>query len=162
MQVYGNASRAGVGCAGLDVPLDPPVLTAQMVAERLERQAQRQAAAEEAGLAAKPKRRRPRSETFSIASVSPVPARVVAAPTPTPPPAPAVVDVIEDQVPAGPVPCEASFCKQLVTPEFVARTGQRIHPPCRARQQAGAATEGTTGRSPRRSRELVGAGRRAS
>lgn len=160
MQVYGNASRAGIGGDGLGLPLDPPVLTAQMVAERLERQAQRQAAAEDAAaLVARPKRRRPRTETFSVASVSAVPARVVAAPAPLPLPVPAVVDVIEDLVPARPVPCEAPDCSQVVTPEFVARTGQRIHPPCRARQQAAASTRSTTAH---RTRELVGAGRRAS
>jgi hypothetical protein len=166
-RIYGNAERAGIGGAGLDVPLDPRLVSAQLAAARLAAQAERQAAAEDAAAAVAKPKRRPRSsdatKTFSVASMSPVPARVAAAPAlPTPPPVPAVVDVIEDLVPAGPVPCKAPDCSEPVTPEFLARTGQQIHPPCLARQQAGASTNSTTGARPRRTRELVAAGRSPS
>lgn len=167
MRAYGNVAHTKtsdrwvevpVSGYGIEVPIDPPPVSAQVAAARLVWQAERQAAAEAAAaLVAKPKRRRPRSETFSLASVSPVPPRVAAAPTPPPTPVPAVVDVIEDLAPAGPVLCQGG-CGLTVTPEFIALTGQRIHPPCRARQQAPASTGSTAPRT----RELVDAARRAS
>jgi hypothetical protein len=171
MRAYGNVAHTEtsdrwvevpVGGYGIEVPIDPRPVSAQVAAARLARQAERQAAAEAAAAAVAKPQRRPRSrETFSAASMSPVPgpARLVAAPAPPPPPAPAVVDVVEDLAVDGPVPCEATDCSAMVTAEFVRRTGQRIHPPCQARQQAAASTGSTTAHRPR---ELVGSLGRAS
>jgi hypothetical protein len=163
VRIYGNADRGGIGGVGVEVPIDPPAVSAQVAAARLALQVRRQEAAEDAAAAARPKRRSRTAPTvsaegFTVASMSPVPARVVSAPaTPPPPPAaPAVVDAIEDLVPAGPVPCEAPDCRSLVSAEFVAKTGQRIHPPCRTRLQAAASS------TSRRAGELAATGGRSS
>jgi hypothetical protein len=153
MRVYGNASRAGVGGEGVEVPIEPLLLSEQLVVARRERQAAAIAAAESRqappATAAKSRAARRRQGGFvpggpavpvahrPPASFAPVaPARTAGAVPPVPPPAAPVVEVIEVLVPSGPVACEAPGCSQKVTPEFVARTGERIHPPCRKRMDA--------------------------
>lgn len=157
---YGMCGRAGVGGEGIEVPLDPMPVIARQVAARLERQA----AALAAGPAARRRRRPGPAATFtpqaqlaldSTPEPEPEPVVVVAAAVPPPVPEGAgdgdVVEAIEDLVPAGPVACERPGCTQLVMPEYVARTGSRLHGPCRTLLQA-AETPGPV---------LVGAGARS-
>lgn len=126
MRVYGSASRAGVGYVGIDVPLEPPALSARQVAQRAARQGELLAAGEAAVAAARQAKRSRAGRPRPLVSMSAV------APPPSVPPVAEVVAEIEDLVPDGPVRCEGG-CGLLVTVAFIVRTGARIHPPCRAR-----------------------------
>src|SRR2546423_224940 len=125
-RVYGNASRAGViGLEGIEVPIEPLMVSNQLEAARRERQAAAIAAAASpparAGTDRAAAGRRQGGHVPAGPSVpvdQSVPALVAPAETAVArtavaaPPAPAVpvLEVIEDLAPAGPVPCQASDC----------------------------------------------------
>jgi len=105
-------------------------------------------------------------QTILNPQTSPVPAPPPSAPAPEPVVAEGAVEEaapaeeaapVEEAaawVPAEPVLCAAPGCTQLVTVEFIRRTGQRIHPPCLARLS----TATTSTSVPEPGRQLAGAG----
>lgn len=125
--VLGNASRAITGGAGLDVPLEPPVLSAQQSEARRQRQIAAIEAAETAAARVAEKqprlRRRRRNDALSV------PASV---PRPTPAPEPQVLT--EPALPVEPVTVRLPEAESETTPEPEAMPGFEIDAPTQVRQ----------------------------